>query len=72
MDEKYEDILARLETLEKNERAYSIRMQIAKMRDDVIFNRVKELKCKIEQLEKDLQEANREIYRLKKGIVYET
>lgn len=47
-------------------------MQIAKMRDDVIFNRVKELKCKIEQLEKDLQEANREIYRLKKGIVYET
>lgn len=72
MDEKYEDILARLETLEKNERAYSVRMQIAKMRDDVIFNRVKELKCKIEQLEKDLQEANREIYRLKKGIVYET
>lgn len=42
------------------------------MRDDVLLNRVKELEYKTEQLEKDLKEANREIYRLKKGIVYET
>lgn len=71
MDEKYENILTRIETLEKNERAYSVRMQIAKMRDDVLLKRVKELECKTKELEEDLQNANREIYKLKAGVTYE-
>lgn len=72
MDEKYENILDRLETLEQNEKIHSLRIEVAKSRDKGLLNRVKELEYKTEQLEKDLQEANREIYRLKKGIVYET
>ncbi|WP_314046357.1 hypothetical protein [uncultured Granulicatella sp.] len=67
MDKKYENILDRLEILEKNEKIHSLRIEVAKSRDKGLLSRVKELEYKTEQLEKDLQEANREIYRLKKG-----
>jgi hypothetical protein len=61
MGEKYEDILARLEMLEKNEKIHSLRIDLAGMKYDVLLNRVKELEYKTKQLEKDLQKANRDI-----------
>lgn len=61
MGEKYEDILDRLEMLEKNEKIHSLRIDLAGMKYDALLNRVKELEYKTKQLEKDLQKANRDI-----------
>ena len=67
MDKKYENILDRLEILEKNEKIHSVRIQIAKMRDDALLNRVKELEFEMEHLKKEAQATKREFVRFKKA-----
>lgn len=67
MDKKYENILDRLEILEKNEKMHSVRIQIAKMRDDALLNRVKELEFEMEHLKKEAQATKREFVRFKKA-----
>ena len=67
MDKKYENILDRLEILEKNEKIHSLRIEVAKSRDIGLLERVKELEFEMEHLKKEAQATKRELIRFKKA-----
>lgn len=67
MDKKYENILDRLEILEKNEKIHSLRIEGAKSRDIGLLERVKELEFETEHLKKEAQATKRELIRFKKA-----
>lgn len=67
MDKKYENILDRLEILEKNEKIHSLRIEVAKSRDIGLLERVKELEFEMEHLKKEAKATKRELIRFKKA-----
>lgn len=67
MDKKYENILDRLEILEKNEKIHSLRIEVAKSRGIGLLGRVKELEFEMEHLKKEAQATKRELIRFKKA-----